>query len=250
MQAQEVAYKLVQGIQNALIENPPDGVDSAYAESWFQSNFASVQALFTKTLAPLLQPLAERLDQENKLKWHMQSADSIRSWAAKSSREEQDWLVSRMLAHRPDLINTAEAISSQHGLDFDALRTTSRTVYRMVPAVSEDRLVVYEADGLTDLPEVLGREDFVGFAKAAYWSDDATAPVLVELTATWFARSLTVGEQPVADHAERLEQLIQQTRLEGIQGEEQAEERLQIRLRLLAEAIELFEAIGVMSTKH
>jgi hypothetical protein len=59
---------------------------------------------------------------------------------------------------------------------------------------------------------------------------------LVELTATWFARSLTVGEQPVADHAERLEQLIQQTRLEGIQGEEQAEERLQIRLRLLAEA--------------
>jgi hypothetical protein len=106
----------------------------------------------------------------------------------------------------------------------------------MVPAVSEDRLVIYEADGLTELPEVLGREDFVGFAKAAYWSDDATAPVLVELAATWFARSLTVGEQPVADHAERLEQLIQQTRLEGIQGEEQAEERLQIRLRLLAEA--------------
>ena len=183
MQAQEVAYKLVQGIQNALIENPPDGVDSAYAESWFQSNFASVQALFTKTLAPLLAPLAERLDQENKLKWHMQSADSVRAWAAKSSREEQDWLVSRMLAHRPDLINTAEAISSQHGLDFDTLRTTSRTVYRMVPAVSEDRLVIYEADGLTELPQVLGREDFVGFAKAAYWSDDATAPSLVELAA-------------------------------------------------------------------
>ena len=84
MQAQEVAYQLVQGIQNALIENPPDGVDSAYAESWFQSNFASVQALFTKTLAPLLAPLSERLDQENKLKWHMQSADSVRAWAAKS----------------------------------------------------------------------------------------------------------------------------------------------------------------------
>ena len=236
MQAQEVAYKLVQGIQNALIENPPDGVDSAYAEAWFQNNFASVQALFTKTLAPLLQPLGERLDQENKLKWHMQSVDSIRSWAAKSSREEQEWLVSSVLAHRPDLTDAAQAIASEHGLDFDALRTTSRTVYRMVPAVSEDRLVIYEADGLTELPEVLGREDFVGFAKAAYWSDDATAQVLLELTATWFARSLTVGEQPVADHAERLEQLIQQTRLEGIQGDEQAEERLQIRLRLLAEA--------------
>ena len=146
------------------------------------------------------------MSREPKLKWHMQSVDSIRSWAAKSSREEQEWLVSSVLAHRPDLTDAAQAIASEHGLDFDTLRTKSRTVYRMVPAVSEDRLVIYEADGLTELPQVLGREDFVGFAKAAYWSDDATAPSLVELAATWFARSLTVGEQPVVDRAERLDQ--------------------------------------------
>lgn len=237
MQAQEVAYQLVQGIRNALVENPPEGVDADYAESWFQRNFALVQAMFTQTLSPLLQPLTERLDHENKLKWHLHSAASVRAWMAKAVREEQEWLLSRLLAHRPDLTEVAKELAAAQGLAFEPLLASSRTVYRLVPSVSEDRLVVFEADGLTELPQVLGREDFVGFAKAAYWNDDTTAQVLTELAGTWFGRTLPEGTLPITDdHAERREQLLQQTRLEGIQTEEQAESRLHIRLRLLSEA--------------
>ena len=41
MQAQEVAYKLVQGIQNALIENPPDGVDLSLIHIFIRLSVAS-----------------------------------------------------------------------------------------------------------------------------------------------------------------------------------------------------------------
>ena len=148
----------------------------------------------------------------------------------------QSWLLSRVLAHRPDLTAVVQELCDRYELDLGELTATSKTVYRLVPGVAGDRLVVYEADGVSgaDLPDVIDRTDFAGFARAAYWSDDASQ-ALFDRGGGDMVCQARLDPEPVqvdrAKHGQRLEELVQQTQ-RGLVGDGEAERRLEFRVRL------------------
>ena len=241
MDVLDAAHAIVERLEAMLVASPPPGVDAAYAQDFFARRRVSVQAQIAEALRPFLEPIDDRLDTANRHKWAGHTADTIRTWAGKASRAEQSWLLSRVLAHRPDLTAVVQELCDRYELDLGELTATSKTVYRLVPGVAGDRLVVYEADGVSgaDLPDVIDRADFAGFARAAYWSDDASQALLTEVAGTWFAKHVSTSEPVQVDrakHGQRLEELVQQTQLEGLVGDEEAERRLEFRVRLLEQA--------------
>jgi len=233
-----LAAQLLETVRQFLVANPPDGLESDFIVEFFANNTPTLVSIFELALSEQAPPTDERLDAENRGKWAGHNEKTIETWADNTAYHA--WLFSRLLAHRPDLATAVQRLCETKGLSWETVRAESRLVYRPVPAVVDGVLVVYEADQNleAELPGVITRTAFGEFAKAAYWSDDLSPELLSELAGSWFAQQFSLPSEPMdlSAHGDRLEELVTQTRLEGVLGDEVAERRLAVRLALLQAA--------------
>lgn len=235
--AQALAGQIISQLRDALVSTPPTGIDADFAAGWFDDNGGRLQAQLVQLLAPKLIPRLERLDLQYRHRWHEQTAESVKTWLGKADSEEASWLLVRLLAHRSDLATQATGWAQERGLDAAELARRAAEVPRLVPGVSDDRLVVYEfAGSFEELPGVLLPKQFVEFARAAYWNDEAEPGKLLDLTVGWFGQPLPEGDVSLDGHEQRLEQIASLLATEGERTVGRAEEFLRTRLRLLKAA--------------
>ncbi len=235
--AHALAGQIISQLRDTLVATPPNGIDADYAAEWFDDNGGRLQAQLVQLLAPKLIPRLERLDLQYRHKWYEQSVESVKTWLAKADGEESSWLLTRLLAHRPDLQSQALGWAKEKGIDPIELQRQSAEVPRLVPGVSDDRLVVYEfAGSVEELPGVLEAKQFVEFARAAYWNDEAESGKLLELTVGWFGQTRPEGDVSLEGHEQRLEQIASLLATEGESAKGRAEEYLRVRLLLLKAA--------------
>ena len=214
--AQALAGQIISQLRDALVSAPPTGIDADFAAGWFDDNGGRLQAQLVQLLAPKLIPRLERLDLQYRHRWHEQTSESVKTWLGKADSEEASWLLVRLLAHRPDLLTQATGWAQERGLDAADLARRAAEVPRLVPGVSDDRLVVYEfAGSFEELPGVLLPKQFVEFARAAYWNDEAEPGKLIDLTVGWFGQPLPEGDVSLDGHEQRLEQIASLLATEG-----------------------------------
>ena len=150
-----------------------------------------VQAQIAEALRPFLEPIGDRLDTANRHKWADIQRTRYAPGRAKPGRAEQTWLLSRVLAHRPDLTAVVQELCDRYELDFGRADSDEQDRVSLGAGRGWGPAGGLRADGVSgaDLPDVIDRTDFAGFARAAYWSDDASQALLTEVAGTWFAKS-------------------------------------------------------------
>lgn len=173
-------------------------------------------------------------------RWHTLTPPSARSGLERARQDgTEQWLLSRIRIHRPDLYGAATAWAN---VTQTRLPADEMPVPRLVPGIdSQGRLQTFEVTEdheLENLP-LLPKSAFADFARAAFLDNEQPAGVLLDIALGYFGPRQLVDPSS-EDSPKRLAQLAaaisKQQRLDPAQLQSEASQALRSRLILLATA--------------
>lgn len=165
-------------------------------------------------LAQELEPAAAKLDRKWRGQWHFLNRDGLWTALDNSRRAEQeDWFLSRLVVHRPDLRATAESWVRANNREMPPAGVVTT---QPIPGDKSGKLVVYEVtkaevaqlDALPPDPD-----GFKRFAKLAYLDDEHSGDLLLDIAVAYFGQDASSVREPSASadpaRVEQLRRIIQ-----------------------------------------
>ncbi len=169
--------------------SPPAVVSARDVGRFFARHRSALESHLRTLLERLAEPASQRLDREWRGRWHQLTRETLWIELDKARRQEVsavDWLLTRISAHRPDLLRSGEDWARSNQLSMPA----AIPIQQPMPADDAGSLLVYditaaEAPRLNVLPRDTG---FARFAELAYVNDDQPSGVLLDIAAGYFGR--------------------------------------------------------------
>ncbi len=208
LDATTLATAGISALEEALSRATPAGITPQDVTGFFGRHRPMLVAHLRILLERLIEPVSQRLDRDYRGRWHELSREGLWTELDKARRQEDgthDWLLTRIVVHRPDLSKVAEDWTRAA-----RLKMPPRVpVQQPVPVDDARSLLVYDvtAEEAAHLKVLSKEEGFLRFAELAYGNDDLAPGVLLDIAAGWFRRTMGTEEPPDPPDPARLAEL-------------------------------------------